>query len=337
MQVTSRGSVRVDLVGGTLDLEPINLILPNVVTLNVATSLMAEVTISDVDQPGLTIISKDYDKEYFFPKEKLTESAIVYSDQFEEMQFILQILNLFNLSEGLQIELSSGAPAGSGLGGSSAMGMTLFKALCQYKGVQLNIDSAVQMVKGVEGRILNQGIPGYQDYYPAVVGGVLALRGIPGSIQVEQLFDRELKAFLESHITLIYSGISRSSGINNWEVYKKFFDRDQICREAMGDIAKVSFEFYQHLKDKNYNDLLRLIGEEGAVRKKLADTIVPQVVEDFFQGLHGENLAIGMKMCGAGGGGCFIVTHQPEHKTHIQEKIRHHQFQELEFSILEPL
>ena len=33
------GSVRVDLVGGTLDLEPINLILPNVVTMNVATSL----------------------------------------------------------------------------------------------------------------------------------------------------------------------------------------------------------------------------------------------------------------------------------------------------------
>jgi D-glycero-alpha-D-manno-heptose-7-phosphate kinase len=43
MQVTSEGSVRVDLVGGTIDLEPINLILPNVVTLNVATSLKAKV------------------------------------------------------------------------------------------------------------------------------------------------------------------------------------------------------------------------------------------------------------------------------------------------------
>ena len=37
------GSVRVDLLGGTLDLNPINLILPNVVTLNLATSLKAKV------------------------------------------------------------------------------------------------------------------------------------------------------------------------------------------------------------------------------------------------------------------------------------------------------
>lgn len=39
MQVTSQGSVRVDLVGGTLDIEPINLIIKNVITLNVATGL----------------------------------------------------------------------------------------------------------------------------------------------------------------------------------------------------------------------------------------------------------------------------------------------------------
>ena len=47
--VTIEGSVRVDLLGGTLDLVPINLILPNVVTLNLATSLKAKVTISPID------------------------------------------------------------------------------------------------------------------------------------------------------------------------------------------------------------------------------------------------------------------------------------------------
>ena len=49
MQVTNQGSVRVDLVGGTLDIEPINLIIKNVVTLNVATGLKASVTLSKTE------------------------------------------------------------------------------------------------------------------------------------------------------------------------------------------------------------------------------------------------------------------------------------------------
>ena len=54
------GSVRVDLLGGTLDLNPINLILPNVVTLNLATSLKAKVKVSEIDFDGIEIKSLDY-------------------------------------------------------------------------------------------------------------------------------------------------------------------------------------------------------------------------------------------------------------------------------------
>ena len=58
--VEVEGSVRVDLLGGTLDLEPINLILSNVVTLNVATSLKAKVQLEQMNFEGVQIISKDY-------------------------------------------------------------------------------------------------------------------------------------------------------------------------------------------------------------------------------------------------------------------------------------
>src|SRR5690349_15015293 len=128
MQVTNQGSVRVDLVGGTLDIEPINLIIKNVVTLNVATGLKASVTLSKIAYKGIEIYSKDYNKNYKFAAEDLTEDNVVYSRKFEEMSFVLQILRLFNINSGLRMELSSGAPAGSGLGGSSAMGVTLYRA-----------------------------------------------------------------------------------------------------------------------------------------------------------------------------------------------------------------
>ena len=53
---TVEGSVRVDLLGGTLDLVPINLILPDVVTLNLATSLKAKAVITSTDFDGVEIV-----------------------------------------------------------------------------------------------------------------------------------------------------------------------------------------------------------------------------------------------------------------------------------------
>ncbi|MBT4790765.1 MAG: hypothetical protein HON90_04275, partial [Halobacteriovoraceae bacterium] len=293
MQVTSEGSVRVDLVGGTLDLEPINLILPNVVTLNVATSLKAKVLLQTTDSDTIVIKSLDYDKNYSFHKNDLTDHNLYYSDTFKEMSFVLQIISLFGISSGLEVELSSGAPAGSGLGGSSAMGMTLFKALSKLQNKEIITHEAVQKVKGIEGRILNQGVPGYQDYYPAMLGGVLCLRGAPGEIEYEQLFSKDLKFFLEDHITLVYSGISRNSGINNWDVYKGFFDKVPKIRKGLSEIAQISFEAYSNIKEKKWDTLIDLIGQEGELRKQLAAGIVPESINETYHELQKKNLVLG--------------------------------------------
>ncbi len=337
MLVTSEGSVRVDLVGGTLDLEPINLILPHVVTLNVATSLKAKVELELTDKDSIVIESLDYHKSYEFSSKELTDSNLYYSNYFKEMSFVLQIIDLFGIRSGLHIKLSSGAPAGSGLGGSSAMGMTLFKALTELKNLRFDTHLAVLKVKGVEGRILNQGVPGYQDYYPAMVGGILALRGVPGEIRYEQLYTPELKSFLEKHITLVFSGISRDSGINNWEVYKGFFDGKEDIRHGLSTIADISHQTYLAIKHKEYNKILELIGKEGESRKNLAPAIVPQEVSQCYENLKEKNLVEGIKMCGAGGGGCFILTHQADQGEAVREAVQACNFQVLDFHIEQPL
>ena len=337
MQVTSTGSVRVDLLGGTLDLEPINLILPNVVTLNVATSLQAKVSLQDIEFDGVQIVSKDYDTLYEFNESDITDENLFYNDFFKEMSFVMQILAFFDIRKNIKVELSSGAPAGSGLGGSSAMGMTLYKALSEYKNKKYNVHQAVMEIKGIEGRILNQGVPGYQDYFPAMLGGVLALRGSPGRIQTEQLYSQELKDFLEDRITLVYSGISRNSGINNWSVYKGFFDGEPGIRKGLETIAKLSHEAYVSIQNKDYENLLSLIGKEGESRTSLAPAIVPEEVALFYKNLKEHFANIGLKMCGAGGGGCFILTHTKEQKALIQGLVGERGMKVLDFSILSPV
>ena len=259
MKTNIEGSVRVDLLGGTLDLNPINMILPNVVTLNVATSLTAKVQIEDIEQDNvIEIESKDYHSKHTFQKSDFT-SENFHSSFFGPLSFVLQIVNLFDFTKGLKITLTSDAPAGSGLGGSSAMGVTLYKALCQHFEHELDRDKAIRIVNGIEGRILNAGPAGYQDYYPALFGGVLALRPEPGEIKVEQLYTEELTHVFDQHVSLIYSGETRHSGINNWEVYKAFFNGDVSTRHGLAVIAELSYKAYQSLVNQEYDQLLDLI------------------------------------------------------------------------------
>lgn len=331
--VKASGSVRVDLVGGTLDLEPINLILPDVVTMNVATSLKANVELNKSNTEEVIIISKDYNKTYSFHKSEFTKENLFHSSHFKEMSFVCQILDLFKVNSHISVELSSGAPAGSGLGGSSAMGVTLYKALCDYTSTDLDIDEAVLKVKGCEARILNQGVPGYQDYFPALCGGVLALWGEPGRIEREQLYSKELKEFLEKRITLVFSGIQRDSGINNWDVYKGFFDKDENIRSCMENIAKVSALAYKSIKDNDFEALLANISLEGESREALAFGITPTEIKDLYDNIKETCPELGIKMCGAGGGGCFILTSFAENQNRVKELVLENNMQVLDFFI----
>lgn len=338
MQVSSSGSVRVDLVGGTLDIEPINLILKNVITLNVATSLKANVILKRTDFQGVEIYSHDYQEKFKFKAEDLTDDKILYSQHFGSMSFIIQILRLFGSLSHLSLELSSGAPAGSGLGGSSAMGVTLFKALCQYTDQPFDIMKTVLKVKSVESRILNQGVAGYQDYFPALKGGILAIKGIEGEIQVEQLFDQDLKNFLEKNLFLIYSGQSRASGINNWEVYKGFFDKKPNVVEGLNLIADISYQTYQAIKEKKYQKILELIGREGEAREKLFPTITTDKIRELVSELKKAGYQVGLKMCGAGGGGCFLLTNHSTLTTQeLEPFLLKLNMKQLEFKVESPL
>ncbi len=337
MQVTNQGSVRVDLVGGTLDIEPINLIIKDVITLNVATGLKATVTLTAIDFEGVEIISRDYNKSYRFLTKDLTEDNVLYSHEFKEMTFILQVLRLFSINKNVKLELSSGAPAGSGLGGSSAMGVTLYKALCHFTNTPYDRDTAVLRVKSVESRILNQGVAGYQDYFPALTGGVLAIKGVEGKIQVEQLYSSELKNILEKHLILIYSGQSRASGINNWEVYKGFFDKKTEVVRGLNQIAQISNNMYLALKARDWKKMLSLIALEGEEREKLFPGITTEKIREFMSDVRSLGNVMGLKMCGAGGGGCFILIHDGLNAEVINSRVKSHGMEILPFNVESPL
>lgn len=332
----AEGSVRVDLLGGTLDLNPINVILPNVVTLNLATSLKAKVHVRTIDFDGVEIISRDYGTTVRFNSQDFTDEKL-RNNFFGNMTFIAHILNLFGLHKGVTLELESGSPPGAGLGGSSAMGVTCYSAISNYLKIDFDRVDAIHKVNALEARILDCGPAGYQDYYPAMFGGVLGLIAAPGQVIVEQLFSDELKNTLESHLTLVYSGETRLSGINNWEVYKAFFNKDQAVRAGLTEIANLSHSALLAIREKRFTDVVKLIGLEGEERRKLFPGILTPSMQELYNEIKSHNSNLGMKICGAGGGGCFLITHMPSDRRLVDGIIEKFQMKKLEFSVEKPL
>ena len=335
-EVYCEGSVRVDLLGGTLDLYPLNHHYQELYTLNMATSLKAKVRILSSSEDSVTVSSMNYKKEESFPLQlNFFKDNVFIRDSYQEFTFVLLIINFFKLEEGVKIELDSDAPAGSGLGGSSSLGVVLFQALCEWTGRPFHKEEAVKVVRDLESMILGQGVPGYQDYYPALWGGILALRPSSGEIICEQLFDSSLKEFLEKNLLLLYSGVQRNSGINNWDVYKNFFDEKSEVVMAMDQIAKLTVEAYRCMKEQDYKRLLELIVLEGRERKKLSPSILNSEMQDLERSLNGlKKSHVGLKVCGAGGGGCFLVCGLDEEE--IKEFTERGSFQILDLRIEGP-
>ncbi len=335
MKIEVQKSIRADLLGGTLDLSPIHLILDRVATLNCALQLKARVILETGQTGGISIVSKDYRRTDFFSRDEFTP-ANLRSGHFKGMAFVACLLDFFGVREGINMELQSGSPPGAGLGGSSTMGLALFEALCRWCGRDFGRTQAVRTVQSIEAQILNAGPAGYQDYYPALYGGILGLVPAYGEVRVEQYFSPALKEALEEHLTLIYSGQTRASGINNWQVYKNFFDNAGTTRRDLQEIADLAARAREAVSSGDFDQLLNLVAQEGRKRHQLFPQMITEDMTDLHRRLAKSLPNLGIKVCGAGGGGAFLLVHQKGQRPLIRKEAERAGMRLLDFAIAAP-
>ena len=127
------------------------------------------------------------------------------------------------------------------------------------------------------------------------------------------------------------------SGINNWEVYKKFFDKDQSTRKGLSGIAEVSWKAYQAIKNQEFELLPDLMATEGQLRDDLFPGIVSDGMENLYNKIKASVPNLGMKVCGAGGGGCFLLIHEEGQSDQVEALVNEGGMTVLPFEILPPL
>jgi D-glycero-alpha-D-manno-heptose-7-phosphate kinase len=293
-KVIVRAPVRADLAGGTLDLWPLYLFHPGARTVNVAISYYAE---SEVCETGGNDIEIQLSDQQY--KQRYSSLQEMAADP--KAALLHRAVEHFRL-HGIRIITRTDAPRGSGLGGSSALAITLVRALSEIAGQPLEGDDLIFLVRDLETRLL--GIPaGIQDYYPPVYGGLGSLHLNAGKPARHPL--QTSLPDLSAHMLLHYTGIAHFSGTNNWSLFKRHLDGKKRVQKGMASIAETAIEMERALDAGNFEAAGAALREEWEHRKSMIDGISTPEIDAAIDGAAAAG-AWGGKACGAGGGGCVV-------------------------------
>lgn len=291
--IKSSAPTRIDLAGGTLDIWPLYLFFDNPPTLNAAIDLYAKVELKPLGNKSILIESRDLGlREKFSSLNTLPEK--------HPLELIIRTIQYYRPTTGLEIVTHCEAPAGSGIGGSSALNIALNGALNKLTGRKLKGPQLIEIAKNIETQVI-QVPAGIQDYYSALYGGAQAIR--PGILKVTpRKIDIDLD-LLTDRFVLCYTGKPRQSGINNWQVMKTAIDGDKQILRKLGRIKNAALKMESLLQKGTLEGFAPLFNEEWKARKSLAPKICTPQMEKIIRAAsrHG---ALAAKVCGAGGGGC---------------------------------
>ena len=246
MRIESKAPTRVDLAGGTLDIWPLYLFHPGAVTVNAAITRYASCVIETHSEGGerIHLVSRDTKREESFA----SFAALVKTKRYR-LPLLAEIVKFFKPEGGFTLTTDSEAPAGAGIGGSSAMAVAICAALDRFTGAGKSKVDWIHISRDAEAVVIR--VPtGTQDHYPPAFGGAAAIELPPGGERRIEL--RVDLSELERRIVLCYTGKPRQSGINNWEVYKAHIDGRRAIQKNLERISEVAQRMRGALERANW-------------------------------------------------------------------------------------
>jgi D-glycero-alpha-D-manno-heptose-7-phosphate kinase len=314
MIIEAKAPTRVDLAGSTLDIWPLYLFHPGAATVNVAISRYAYCTIETHARGDerIDLVSRDIKRKESFASFAAMERAARY-----KLPLLAEIAKFFRPAGGFTLTTDSEAPAGAGIGGSSAMAVAICAALDRFTGAGKSKEDWIHISRDAEAIVIN--VPtGTQDHYPPAFGGAAAIELPPGGEhRVELRVDLNE---LEKRLVVCYTGKPRQHGINNWEVFKAHIDGKGRVRHGLERISQVAQQLRGALEGADWKSAGALMREEWSFRKRNLPTISTRMIDRAIAGAR-RNGALAGKVCGAGGGGCVVLLIDPDARERVERAI----------------
>lgn len=306
---------RVDIAGGTLDIVPLYLLVPESMTVNAAIRIVSVVSIFPVRGP-VRLFSDAIPRGL----EAADTHGFPAGGPFG---LVTAALRTFPPQRGIEIRFRNEAPVGSGIGASSALLVAMMLAMGRLTGVRTAWREAAREAMEIEASHL-RNLTGSQDHIAALRGGIQGIRYLPGRTEAERIAPGDPAGrVLAAHAFLAGTGRSHFSAGLNWRMIRKAIDGNPEVLRRFRGIAEAARDAWEALSAGEIDQVGKAVARDWAIRRKIARGITTKAVDRLFSSPDFRRRVSGVKLCGAGGGGMvFGLLRDPGERGAVESFLR---------------
>lgn len=310
MIIRARAPLRLGLAGGGTDVSPYCDLFGGHV-LNVTIDRYSYAIIKPLSEPAVRFIAADLQVtqnlallQRYELDGKLNLHKAVYN----------KIIERYNNGVPLALELTTfcDAPAGSGLGSSSALVVVMIKAYTELLNLPLDEYGIARLAFEIER--VDCGLQGgRQDQYSATFGGFNFMefsaeeRVLINPLRIKNWIACELEASL----VLFYTGVSRESATIIADQSRNMSSGDSGAVEAMHGLKQEALTMKECLLKGDFNGIVDSMRLGWESKKRSAKSVSNPHIESIYNAAIDAGALAG-KVSGAGGGGFMMFFVPPE-------------------------
>lgn len=300
--IITRTPFRISFVGGGSDMEDFYKIHPGAV---LSTTINKYIYVST--------------HRYFEPGKfhiRYSRVETVDSVSAVEHPIVRRVLEKFAIKGGLEITSTGDIPSGTGLGSSSSFTTGLIHNLYTLNHEYATKEQLSRDACEIEIKQLGEPI-GKQDQYAAAYGGLNKLEFFSsGEVRVTPIhLTDDVSQTLQNNLLMFYLGNQRKSSVILAEQKINLRSKDGI--NILLEMTQLAGELENNLYHEDLRGFGQILHKNWLLKKRLASKISNGEIDALYETAL-CNGAIGGKILGAGGGGCFLVYCEE----HNQEKLR---------------
>jgi len=307
----ARAPVRISFSGGGSDLTYYFMKNEGAV-LHTAIGMYAHATLIPSDDHCIKIISQDINKvEHYSTLRELLDSS--------DKGLLSSVVSVIRPDFGFELFVHSDFPVGSGLGGSSAVAISVVAAFNElrldkwtnYEIAELAFH-AERLCFGING--------GWQDQYASAFGGFNLIefdgrRNLVHSLRLDQVVIDEL----EECLLLCDTGIKHDSGKLHAIQRREYSLEDRkLSVERMVDLSRQMHKYLIRGELKEFGVGLH---QAWVLKHSLSSAISDEHIDGIYETARAAG-ALGGKLLGAGGGGFFLFFVLPRNRAKVSETLK---------------
>ncbi|HEV7780164.1 MAG TPA: dehydrogenase [Chitinophagaceae bacterium] len=299
----SKAPLRIGLAGGGTDVSPYSDLYGGAV-LNTTLSLYANATIEPLAENKIILEAIDRNEKQEFEcmdQLPLNGTLDLLKGVYNRIQKDYGIKE-----QGFHLSTYVDAPAGSGLGTSSTLVVSVIGAFAEMLRLPLGEYDMAHYAFEIERKDLGLA-GGKQDQYAATFGGVNFMEFYADDkVIVNPLRVKEQHLFeLENNLLLYYTSTSRESAEIIKKQSKNVTDNKEKSIEAMHQLKQQAQMMKEALLKGRLNEFGEILDFGFQQKRKMAEGISNPLMEDIYNTAKKAG-ATGGKISGAGGGGFMI-------------------------------